>query len=158
MWKKLLMLIAWYIAWSTVTWLYADKKWSEVQKEMKKERLKWWDDKTYFLEYLLNIHKRFFWDVKEKILTPENKEFLETKKEEAMDVIWEYRIEAEKLLEEAKTKWKDYLQIAYKNLEEFSQLKADEGEKRLKDLWKKVVNEFQNNFQQMIEHLKSNYK
>lgn len=156
--KKVFMLIAWYIAWSVVTWLYANKKGEEVKKDIKKQQKEWGNPVKYLADYFLWIQKKFFWDVTDNVVTEENKEKIQAKVKDVVDIIDEYKIEAEKTLKKLKKSSKNYIEEAYAHLEEFSKLKTEEWEEVLKGLWKQVSTDFKKKFNAMVKKLKTNIK
>lgn len=151
--KKLFMLVAWYVAGSVVTWLFAEKKWQEIKQEMQKAEKTGNDWVKVLFGYLLNIQKKFFWEVTENVVTPERKEMIQEKQKEIMDLISEYRIDAEKMMQWFQQQWAWYVQKAYEELEKFSKLKTEEGEQKLTKFGKHVVDEFKKQSQKMFSTL-----
>lgn len=153
--KKILALLAGYVAGSVVTSLYAEKKWTDVKKDIEKAKKGWEDGVHVFLSYLFNIHKKFFWEVKENVVNPENKQFVQNKAKEVIDLVQEYKIEGQKLIASFEKTWKTYATSVVKALDDFSKMKTDEAELKLKDLWNQAISEFKKSTSSILRQLKS---
>lgn len=157
--KKLLYLVAWYLAWNAVSSMYANKKWKDLKKDMKKAEDSKKDPKIVLLDNFLETHKNFFTDLKEKLESEECKLFFAEKKEEVYDLIERYKNDSEWLIEELKWKWKDYVKEVWIKLEEFYEEKKVEWEKFLSSIWKEEeIAKFKEKLSQVYFDLKTKLK
>ncbi len=155
--NKFLLLALWYIAWSTVSSLYNDKKWKELKKELNKSCT---DEETctksILLENFIETHRNFFKELKTKFNEDDTKAMLADKKQEVIDLIEKYKNDSEWLIDELSLKWKKYLKTADEKLKEFYQEKKVEWEKFLNSIWKsEEVADFKIHLFKVYEELKA---
>ena len=117
--KKLLILLSWYTIWVVAALLYNKKNPSQIQLEMEEAKKSWDDNVKVFFNNFLEIHQNLLDSLKTKILTTENKEMFQKKKEELLKFSEEYKEKAQDLFEEYKGKWKDYAEEWVQKLEKF---------------------------------------
>lgn len=157
--KKLLYLVAWYLAWNAVSSMYGNKKGKDIKKDMKKASEKQSDPKMVLLDNFIETHKNFFADLKEKLESEEAKTFFAEKKEEVYELIERYKTDSEWLIEELKGKWKEYIKDATKKLEDFYKEKEEEWKEFLSSIWKEEeIAKFKEKLSQVYFDLKTKIK
>lgn len=157
--KKLLYLVAWYLAWNAVSSMYWNKKGKDIKKDMKKATENKEDPVKVLLNNFMETHKNFFSDLKEKLESDEAKQFFNEKKEEVYTLIERYRTDSEWLIEEIKGKWKEYTKLASEKLEEFYKEKKLEWETFLAWIWKEEeIAKFKEKLSQVYFDLKEKIK
>jgi len=121
--KKIFLLAAGYLAGGLIATLYGEKKGKKVREDL--EDTKWDNKKTQkiMINNFIDTHKNFLDDLKERILTDENKEVFYKKVDEAKDLIKDYKKEWEKLVEELKERGSDYLETSKQKLEDLYESK-----------------------------------
>ena len=116
--KKLITLAVWYVAWSLITSLFTDKKWTSLKKDLEKAQKQWKDVKKVVLDNFIETQKNFFEAMKEEVFTEENIEYLKGKKKELEALVNDYKVEWIKLLDELQTNGEDYMDTAKWKLED----------------------------------------
>ena len=128
LWNKLMLALVGYVAGNIVANMFNGKKWENVRSEIKKAHKSWKNCKKILLAEFIDTHKNFLKDLKEMLLTDENKEIFNKKMEEVKNIIKDYVIEWEKLIDELKGKWGEYAVEAGQKLEDLYNQKKGELE------------------------------
>jgi len=124
--KKFLIAAAAYIGGTVVATIFSSKKGEKVREDLKKANEKGEGTKEILIANFIDTHKNFLEDLKSKVLTEENKEFVYKKIDEAKELVKEYKKEGEKMIDELKEKGENYVDTAKKDLEElYENKKAD---------------------------------
>nr|MDD3719931.1 hypothetical protein [Candidatus Gracilibacteria bacterium] len=157
--KKLLYLIAGYLAGNAVSSMYGSKKGKDIKKDMKKAVEGKHDPKMVLLDNFIETHKNFFTDLKLKLESEEAKNFFEEKKEEVYELIERYKTDSEGLIEELKGKGKEYIKDTTKKLEDFYKEKEEEGKEFLSSIGKEEeIAKFKEKLSQVYTDLKAKIK
>ena len=133
----MLLAAAAYVTWTVVATIFNEKKGEKVRAELKDAKDNGWDSKKILVWNFIETHKNFLEDLKEKVLTDENREIFEAKVQEVKEVVKQYTKEGEKLIAELKEQGTDYAETAKVELEKLYEekksklddLKADAPEK-----------------------------
>jgi hypothetical protein len=115
--RKILALIAGYLAWSLVMTMFTKKSSIELKEQAKECKLWWKCEKTVFIKNFIETQKDFYNHIREKYFTDENKVFMEQKKEEVNKVIEEYRTKWEQLFADLKAKWEKFVMDVKENMD-----------------------------------------
>lgn len=116
--KRICALFVGYLAWSFIGSIFSKKNSSELKSQANVCKTDWWCPNKVFFNNFIETQKDFLNTLKTKLLSNENKTFLEEKKEEVNSVIEEYKTKWEKLFAELKLKWEKYLKEIKENIEE----------------------------------------
>jgi len=106
--KKIIFLAAAYVAWFVAALNYNKKNPEQISDEVEMSKIKNWNSYQALFDNFVEIHKNLFFWVREKVLTPENKEFLKQKEQEMLSHIDPYFTKAKNLFEEYKNKWEEF--------------------------------------------------
>ncbi len=148
--KKLLAFLGIYSIWVFTAMKYNKKNPSDLSKELSCVDNNCQDKFKIFLNNFVEIHQNLLDDLKQKLLTEENKvkinNFLE-----------DYKIKAEEIISEVLTKWKDYLEEWYEKLENFTNNQINNLNEKsqkdnvdeLKEELIKTYNEFKNKLKKL---------
>ncbi len=155
--KKMLFLVAAYAAWVVATLVYNKKTPSQISAEVAKEVKTNGSSCKAFLNNFLEVHRNFFDDVLQKVLSPEKQAFLKEKEEEFLAYVEPYQKKATKLFDEYKAKWEEFadewkqkIDEVYKEaLAEIKKMKAKAPEK---------IDELQETFHSSLDDLKQKLK
>ena len=124
--KKILIAAAAYIGGTIVATVFSSKKGEKVRADLEKAKEKWEGTKEILIANFIDTHKNFLEDLKSRVLTEENKDFVYKKIDEAKELVKEYKKEGEKKIEELKEKGEEYIDSAKADLEElYENKKAD---------------------------------
>ncbi len=124
--KKFLIAAAAYIGGTVVATIFSSKKGEKVRADLEKAKEKWEGTKEILIANFIDTHKNFLEDLKSRVLTEENKDFVYKKIDEAKELVKEYKKEGEKKIEELKEKGEEYIDSAKADLEElYENKKAD---------------------------------
>jgi gas vesicle protein len=102
--KKFLIAAAAYIGGTIVATVFSSKKGEKVRADLEKAKEKGEGTKEILIANFIDTHKNFLEDLKSKVLTEENKEFVYKKIDEAKELVKEYKKEGEKMVDELKVK------------------------------------------------------
>lgn len=117
-WKKFLLAAAAYVAWTVVATVFSEKKGEKVRAELKDAKDNGGDSKKILMWNFIETHKNFLEELKEMIVTDENKEKFNAKLKEVKEVVREYTKEWEKLIAELKEQGWEYAEEAKQKLED----------------------------------------
>lgn len=148
--KKILALVWAYFGWVAAALIYNKKNPSDIKKELDTAKVSWkWGFKV-LLDDFIEIHQNMLDNLKSRVLTEENREKFQAKKDEILELIAEYRLQWEKILKDLEVKWKDFALESFKKLE----ANADEKIKELK--WKapEKIDELKEKLRDFFEDLK----
>lgn len=155
--KKFFVLLWIYASWIAAALFYNKKSPSEINSELEKAT-KSGDDKIKVLfNNFIEIHKNLLHSFKTKLLTTENKEIFNEKKDELISLFWDFKNKAEKIFEEYKVSGKDYANEWLDKLDKFYNEKIDELEK-LKDIAPKKIEEAKSKVINYYNEIKSKMK
>jgi len=126
--KKFLIAAAAYVGWTIVATVFSSKKGEKVRADLEKAKEKGEGTKEILIANFIDTHKNFLEDLKSKVLTEENKEFVYKKIDEAKELVKEYKKEGEKMVDELKVKGEGYIDTAKKDLEELYENKKSDLE------------------------------
>lgn len=121
--KKFLIAAVAYISGTIVGSIFSSKKGEKVRADLEKAREKGKGTKEILVTNFIDTHKNFLEDLKSKVLTDENKDFVSKKIDEAKDLVKEYKNQWEKLIEELKEKGEKYVDTAKADLEKLYESK-----------------------------------
>ena len=144
--KKFLIAAAAYIGGTVVATMFNSKKGEKVREDLEKAKEKGEGTKEILIANFIDTHKNFLEDLKSKILTEENKEFVYKKIDEAKELVKGYKKEGEKMVEELKEKGENYIDIAKKDLEELYEKKKS----NLEELQKKAPEKIEKTKEKLI--------
>ena len=116
--KKILLLAAGYIIGWAVATLYWEKKGKKVREDLDEVKGDSEKTKKLVLANFIETHKNFLDNLKERILTDENKDLFNQKIDEAKKLVKAYKKDWEALLEELKEKGEEYAETAKEKLED----------------------------------------
>ncbi len=152
--KNIFLLAAGYIAWWVISSLYGKKKPGELKKELETNQP--WKEADFkaLLDNFIDVHQNLLEDVKTHVVTEENKEMFNKKKEELLAIVDSYKDEWKNILEELKLKWKDYLFEAWVKLEELYDEKKDKLDS-LKEVAPEKVEELKQGLKSWFDDLKA---
>lgn len=136
--KKFLIAAAAYIGGTVVATIFSSKKGEKVRADLEKAKEKWEGTKEILVANFIDTHKNFLEDLKSKVLTDENKEFVYKKIDEAKELVKDYKKQGEKLVDELKEKWEGYVDTAKKDLEELYENKKADLKELQKDAPEKI--------------------
>lgn len=151
--KNIILLAAGYVAGGIVASLFNKKKPTEIKKELKNSKESGEGEFSVFVDNFLETHKNLITTVKKEILTEKNKKFLESKKQDVLDVIESYQAEWESLLRELKGKGKTFLVETSDNLEKLYNEKKSEIE-GLSDITPEKISELKDKLKGAYSELK----
>lgn len=154
--KNIFLLAAWYIAWGVISSLYSKKKSEDLKKELDKSDTKEGDFKVMF-DNFIDTHQNLLEDLKSNVMTEKNKELLNEKKEELLEVIDLYKVKWEELIDELKFKWKDFIVEASDTLEKVYNEKKEEIN-QLKEVAPAKAKKIANDIRDAIDEAKQNSK
>ena len=135
--KKLIVLASAYIAWVFVWILHNKKNPSDLKKELNNSKESKDEYKVLF-DNFVEVHKDLIESLKTKTMTPENIEFINQKKDLLINVLNDYKTEAETILSEFREKGSDYVNTSLKKLEKSYKEKLNELDKIKTDYPEKV--------------------
>ncbi|MDQ7008994.1 MAG: hypothetical protein Q9M94_01745 [Candidatus Gracilibacteria bacterium] len=131
---RLLLVAVGYITGGVVATLYGEKKGKKVREDLEEVKGNSKETQKLVLANFIETHKNFLEDLKERVLTDENKDFFYEKVDEAKVLVKDYKKQGEKLVEELKIKGEGYIDTAKEDLEKlYEDKKAD-----LKELQKEA--------------------
>lgn len=116
--KKLLAFLGIYSIWVFTAMKYNKKNPSDLSKELSCVDNNCQDKFKLFLNNFVEIHQNLLDDLKQKLLTEENKVKLN-------NFLEDYKIKWEDIVNEILVKWKDYLAEWYDKLEKFTNNQID---------------------------------
>lgn len=131
--SKIITLLAAYFAGSAVNSMYNKKSDSEIKNEMIVAKEEGSSPLKVLFWNFLDVHKRLFSDVKENVVTEENKEKFNEKKCEFKKLMDEYRDEWEEILKKINSDGKDFTKEIMTQLGEVYEEKKDKIEDLRKD-------------------------
>lgn len=155
--KKLLVLLWVYASWVAAALLYNKKSPSEIKTELVEANKTWEKSFKVLLNNFIEIHQNLLEEFKTRILTEENKELFNEKKDELISILSDFKVKAEKIFEEYKVSWKWYATEWLEKLEKFYNEKIDELED-LKDKAPKKVDEVKSKIINHYNDVKSKLK
>lgn len=156
MWNKKWIFILWYMIWVVVAMLF-NKKNSKQLKNKFIEKNK--TELDIILDNFIEIHKNIFISLNEKINSPETKQFFESKKNEFLELLNEYKEKWYEILKQYKEKWEDYVKEWIEELEKFYKEKIQDLEDNLKDKTSDdILNEIKKELKTMVEDFKKYLK
>ncbi|MDD3302542.1 MAG: hypothetical protein PHN31_03225 [Candidatus Gracilibacteria bacterium] len=159
--KKLAYLVMGYLAGSTVSSLYSSKKGKDLKKDIKKAKDEGSDvAKKVFIDNFIETQKSFFQDLKSVLESDDSKKYINSKKDEVLNLIDKYKDDSELLIQDLKSKGKVYAGKTLEKLEEFYKEKKKEGEQFLKSIGgeKDDVCVFKDKLSEVYEELKAKLK
>ena len=147
--KKMLLAAVAYVAWTVVATVFSEKKGEKVRAELKDAQENGGDSKKILMWNFIETHKNFLEELKEMVVTDENKELFKKKVKEVKKVVKQYAKEGEKLIAELKEQGGDYAEEAKQKLEDqynekkslLEELKEDAPEK-VEKMKKKLLTTF----------------
>ncbi len=134
----MLLAAAAYITWTVVATIFSEKKGEKVRAELKDAKDNWGDSKKILMWNFIETHKNFLEELKEMVMTDENKELFESKVKEVKKVVKQYTKEGEKLIAELKEQGTDYAETAKVELEKLYEEKKGKLEELKEDAPEKV--------------------
>ena len=151
--KKIFLLAAWYLIGGAVATLYWEKKGKKVREDL--DEVKWDSEKTkkLVLANFIETHKNFLDNLKERVLTEENKDLFSQKIEEAKKLAKSYKKDWEKLLEELKEKGEDYAETAKEKLEELYKEKKEDIKSTLDEIKSSAPEKLKENKEKLLAKL-----
>lgn len=138
-----------YTLWLAVALLQNKKSPSKIKEELNNT-----EDKDIFLviyNNFIEIHKNLFESIKKSLITKENKDLFNEKKELLLNTLDEYNKKAKDIFEEYKEKWADYKDEWIEKLEDFYK----NSKNKIDDI---DLNKGKEKFLSYIEDLKSKLK
>jgi len=114
--KRICALFLGYLAWSFIGSIFSKKNSSELKEQAKECKMWWKCNHKIYVDNFIETQKELLNTLKTKLLSNENKTFLEEKKEEVNKVIEEYKEKWEKLFAELKVKWEKYIKDIKENI------------------------------------------
>ena len=143
--KKFLTLFTGYILWWVVASIYNKKKPWDLQKKIKDWKNNWEWEFNILLNDFIETHKNLLDSFKKESIYIDNKNKIEAKTKELLEILDSYKNDWKKLLEELKVKWKDYVSQTLEKLEKLYSEKKEEIEwikdvapEKIKDLKDKL--------------------
>ena len=155
--KNIFLLAAWYIAGWFIASLYGKKKPGELQKDLEKSRKEGEGDLKVVIDNFIDTHSNLIEKLKKQVLTKENKELFNSKKEEVLNIVEVYKKQWTELVEELKAKWKDFLVEASDNLEKMYEEKVEEIE-QLKEVAPEKAKALKEDLKETFEEVKEKIK
>lgn len=144
--KTMFLLATGYILWWLVASLYVKKTGSTLRKNIETAKENWEGSFKVLANNFVETHSNLLDNLKEEIMTEENKAIFNEHKEEIFKILDSYKSKWTVLLKELKTKWESY--------------KA-EATKKLKDLyedWIESINEMKDIAPKKAQELKKKLK
>ncbi len=157
MFKKLTLLLSWYIAWSVISSLYSNKKGKDLKRTLSKAKQDWKNEKKLLLDNVIETQRNFIKDLENIFFTEENKEYLNTKKEELKKIVENYKKEWEELLKTLQKWWKDKQKKIKEQLTKLYNEKTDIIN-NLKWISPKTIKQFKQILIDYLEKLKKKIK
>ena len=132
--KKLLVLLWVYASGVAAALLYNKKTPSQIKEEIETAKSSGDKDIKVLFNNFIEIHQNLLDTLKTRLLTDENKELFNEKKDEFLNLAQDFKVKGESLVQEYRVKWKDYASEWVEKLEKFYNEKLYE----LEDLKKKT--------------------
>ena len=115
--KKISLLLG-YICGAVVTSLYNKKKPSDLKRSLNKNEAFSKGNFKVLFDTFIETHKNFLSDVESSLISEQNKEKFETKKQDILDFVDDYKDEAYNMVAHLKTKGKEFFSQAVDKIEE----------------------------------------
>ena len=148
--KKILLLAAGYIIGWAVATLYWEKKGKKVREDLDEVKGDSEKTKKLVLANFIETHKNFLDNLKERILTDENKDLFNQKIDEAKKLVKSYKKDWEALLEELKEKGEEYAETAKEKLEDMYKEKKEDIKTALEEIKSSAPEKLKENKEKLL--------
>lgn len=159
--KRLFWLTTGYVVGGIVVSMFNKKRGITLRKELEEAKEKWEGSFKILFDNLVATHSSMFDTAKEEIMTEENIELFNEKKEEFLKLLNTYKAKGNVILRDLKKKWEWYMDEAKKRIEELyeewvdniNNMKAIAPRKaqELKRNLKKLLVEIQDEMEELIK-------